>query len=574
MQLAVEAGLFNTDIMNDRRNAQQPPERVIGRVIGCDGGRATILSAVSTGSWLATDAWAIGKLISINLGQSRIVALVYKVHAVEPTWNDEAENPIRVEVEFLGEVLDGTGGGAPRFQSGITGYPPIGAVAHRIRAADLALVYELGGRKGVVIGKITQDASIDATVDMEGMLSRHFALLGTTGVGKSSAVALLLRRAVAVRPRLRVLILDPHNEYASAFPDLALTIDGEALDLPIWMFKQEELADVVFRGRPTLPDEPDILREVVATARARYRLPAVPDNARDFASPLLKRPLDHGGQRAGADPASTAQGTASDVATPYRVKDIFAAIDELIGLHELRWPRPALRSLKVRLESLHADPRYQFMFGRANMHETVAPILAQIFRVPLHGRPITAFQLGGLPGEVVNAVASVLSRLAFEIAMASQGAMEVLVLCEEAHRYVPSDPRLGFAPTRQAIARIAKEGRKYGCYLGVVTQRPGELDPTILSQCSTIFAMRLANERDQQIIRSAISDASASTIAFLASIGNREAIAFGEGVATTMRMRFATLAPHELPAMSSRRTVPDGPRFDPTLDDIVRRMRA
>jgi DNA helicase HerA-like ATPase len=225
----------------------------------------------------------------------------------------------------------------------------------------------------------------------------------------------------------------------------------------------------------------------------------------------------------------------------------------------------------VRLESLHADPRYRFMFGRANMYETVAPILAQIFRIPMHGRPITAFQLGGLPGEVVNAVASVLSRLAFDLATASQGACEILVLCEEAHRYVPSDPSLGFSPTRQALARIAKEGRKYGAYLGIVTQRPGELDPTILSQCSTIFAMRLANERDQQIIRSAISDASASTINFLSSIGNREAIAFGEGVATTMRMRFAELKPHELPAMGARGGEVTS-RFEPTLDDMVRRM--
>jgi DNA helicase HerA-like ATPase len=157
--------------------------------------------------------------------------------------------------------------------------------------------------------------------------------------------------------------------------------------------------------------------------------------------------------------------------------------------------------------------------------------------------------------------------------VASQGACEVLVLCEEAHRYVPSDPALGFAPTRQAIARIAKEGRKYGCYLGVVTQRPGELDATILSQCSTIFAMRLSNERDQQIIRSAIADASASTINFLSSIGNREAIAFGEGVATTMRLRFADLAPHELPAMAGGHAPTGHERGDPSLDEMVRRMR-
>lgn len=572
MQLAVKSGIFESDAMPDRRDTNQPPERVLGRVIACDGARATVLSAVSTGSWLAGDAWAIGRMISINLGSSRIVALVYRVHAVEAAWTDTAENPIQIEVEFLGEVLEGSDG-KTRFQSGITNYPPIGAVAHRIRTGDLALVHDLGERGGVVIGQITQDASIPATVNIRDMLSRHFALLGTTGVGKSSAVALLLRKAVAARPRLRVLILDPHNEYSSAFPELALTIDGDALDMPFWMFKQEELAEVVFRGRPALDDEPDILREVVAAARTRYRTPTAPALARDLGSSLLKRPLDIGGPRAAGPEPMQAQAS-HDAPTPYRLKDVFAVIDELIGLHEQRWPRAALRSLKVRLESLHADPRYRFMFGRANMYETMAPILGQIFRVPMHGRPITAFQLGGLPGEVVNAVASVLSRLAFELAVASQGAIEVLVLCEEAHRYVPSDPQLGFAPTRQAIARIAKEGRKYGAYLGVVTQRPGELDPTILSQCSTIFAMRLSNERDQQIIRSAISDASASTIAFLSSIGNREAIAFGEGVATTMRMRFAALAPHELPAMGGKIAAEEGTRFDPTLDDLVRRMRA
>lgn len=569
MQLPLKNAAFQTDILPDRRDSQQPPERALGRVIACDGSRATILSAVSTGGWLAGDAWAIGRMVSINLGSSRIVALVYKLHAVDAAWSESDENPIRVEVEFLGEVQE-SAEGRVRFQSGISTFPPIGAIAHRIRSGDLALVHDLGDRSGVEIGHVTQDASIPATVSIQDMLSRHFALVGTTGVGKSSAVSLLLRRAVSVRPRLRVLILDPHNEYSSAFPDLALTIDGESLDLPFWMFKQDELADVVFRGRAALEDEPDILREVVSGARTRYRLPSGQDLARDLGSSLLKRPLDLGAPR---QPADAHQAGGVDAATPYRLKDLFAVIDELIGLHEQRWPRAALRSLKVRLESLHADPRYRFMFGRANMYETVAPILSQVFRIPMHGRPITAFQLGGLPAEVVNAVASVLSRLAFDLASASQGACEILVLCEEAHRYVPSDVSLGFAPTRQALARIAKEGRKYGAYLGIVTQRPGELDPTILSQCSTIFAMRLANERDQQIIRSAISDASASTINFLSSIGNREAIAFGEGVATTMRMRFAELKPHELPAMGARGGEVAG-RLEPTLDDMVRRMGA
>ena len=117
---------------------------------------------------------------------------------------------------------------------------------------------------------------------------------------------------------------------------------------------------------------------------------------------------------------------------------------------------------------------------------------------------------------------------------------------------MPADSSLGFAPTRHALSRIAKEGRKYGCYLGVVTQRPGELDPTILSQCSTVFAMRLANEQDQAIIRSAIADSSASTLSFLSSMGQREAIAFGEGVATTMRLKFEKLAPELIPGTGKR----------------------
>ena len=566
MQLAVKTELFEIDIVSDRRDPDQDPERALGRVVSCDGSRATIASTVAGIGRLGPESWTVGRMVSINLGTTRIVGLVYEMRAVNPVWDETSDNVIHVQVELLGEVTEGADGHS-RFDSGISTYPPIGAIAHRIRTGDLAMVHDLGARNGVAIGTLTQDASIPATICIDDMLSRHFALLGTTGVGKSSAVALLLRKAIAARPRLRVLILDPHNEYSGAFPDRALSIDAEGLDLPFWMFKLEEFAEVVFRGRAAFDEEADILREVVGLARERYRGGSERNPMRDINSSLLKRPLDSGlGRR------EDGSSSASDMPTPYRITDALRIVDELIGLHEVRWPRGALRSLKVRLETLHGDPRYQFMFARANMMETMAPVVAQIFRVPHHGRPITVFQLGGLPSEVVDVVASVLARMAFDLAMASQGTYEILLLCEEAHRYVPADLSLGFLPTRQAIARIAKEGRKYGAYLGVVTQRPGELDPTILSQCSTIFAMRLANEIDQQIIRAAISDASASTLKFLSSVGNREAIAFGEGVATTMRMRFATLAPHELPAMEL--LVGGEGRREPGIDEMVRRMRS
>jgi DNA helicase HerA-like ATPase len=564
MQLPANQSQFETQITPDRRDASQSTDRALGRVIACSGSRATI--AASASGQGATEGCAIGRLLSINLGKSRVVGLVYEMRALAQAWNEAGPNPVAVELELLGEVVDGENGTA-RFDSGITAYPPIGALAHRIRSRDLELIHDLGERRGVVLGSLTQDASVAASVDIERLLSRHFAVLGTTGVGKSSAVALMLRKAVAAKPNLRVLILDPHNEYAHAFPDNSARIDASTLDLPFWLFRFEEFADIVFRGRPPLEDEAEILREVIATARARYRTVSPQDMARDLGSSVLKRPLDLGGARRPAEVGGTAE-----LAAPYRLADLFAAIDELIGLHELRYPRTTLRALRVRLETLHADPRYGFLFAHANSMETIAPVISQVFRVPQRGRPITVFQLAGLPSEVVNAVASSLARLAFDLAMASRGSYEILLLCEEAHRYVPQDQALGFAPTRQAIARIAKEGRKYGAYLGIVTQRPGELDPTILSQCSTVFAMRLGNERDQQIIRAAIADASASTIAFLSSIGNREAIAFGEAVATTMRMRFSEQRPEELPAMAGR-LPSQAEQREPLVEELVARMR-
>ncbi len=564
MQLPANHLQFESEIAPDRRDPNRSADRALGRVIGCSGSRATI-AANATGQG-AADGCAIGRLISISLGKSRVVGLVYEMRALEPIWKETGTNAVAVEVELLGEVVDGQNGTA-RFDSGITSYPPIGALAHRIRSRDLELIHDLGERKSVVLGTLTQDASVAASIDIERLLSRHFAVLGTTGVGKSSAVALMLRKAIEAKPNLRILILDPHNEYAHAFPDNSARIDASTLDLPFWLFRFEEFADIVFRGRPPLEDEAEILREVIAVARSRYRTVSPQDMARDLGTSLLKRPLDLGGARRTAE-----AGGAAELAAPYRLVDLFTAIDELIGLHELRYPRTTLRALRVRLETLHGDPRYGFLFAHANSMETIAPVISQIFRVPHRGRPVTVFQLAGLPSEVVNAVASSLARLSFDLAMASRGSYEILLLCEEAHRYVPQDQALGFAPTRQAIARIAKEGRKYGAYLGIVTQRPGELDPTILSQCSTVFAMRLGNERDQQIIRAAIADASASTIAFLSSIGNREAIAFGEAVATTMRMRFLEQRPEELPAMAGRMPGQVEPR-EPLVEELVARMR-
>lgn len=545
LQASVRAG------EHDRRDSLKPGNRFLGRVVACNGSRATIAAIAEGGNTELTELWSVGRLISISVGRNRVVAMAYGMETEGRRWSEGEDNTFQIDVELLGEVFVAPDG-REQFSTGISRYPHLGAVAHRIRSTDLMRIYDTGLNDTCVVGKLTQDDTIDATIHIPSMLSKHFAVVGSTGVGKSTAVSLLLHKAIAADPKLRVLILDPHNEFAAAFPEHAVVIDTDTLDLPFWLMRLEEFAEVVFRGRPAIPDEIDILRDLIPEAKRAFR----------GTDTLMRRHTEKSSLTA-------------DTPVPYRIADLLALLDDRIGRLEGRNEKPYLRTLKMRIMAAINDPRYHFMFSNNTISDTIMETVAHIFRIPGDDRPIATFQLAGIPSEVVNSVASVLCRMAFELALWSNGAIHMLVVCEEAHRYIPSDPNLGFFPTRQAIARIAKEGRKYGVSLGIITQRPGELDQTILSQCSTVFTMRLTNDRDQEIIRSAIPNSSVSTTSFISSIGNGEAIAFGEAIAVPMRMKFSRIEQKYLPKANG--TSPRGSEDSPDTVDlrsIVGRMRS
>jgi DNA helicase HerA-like ATPase len=507
-------------LLFERRELEQA--RVIGRLVALNGTQGVISCPLRTDE----DEWSVGHLIAIAHRTSRLVGTVCEVETDDGRWSESEANAARITVELNGEVVDDPDG-APFFHRGVSSFPSLGAPAHRIRADDLRAIYTFRGGQGVEIGRLSQNEDIPAEIDVGELIRRHFALLGSTGVGKTTSVSLLLKKSLAMRPKLRVIIFDPHNEYAAHFPGLAQIIDSESLELPFWMFRFDELADVVFSGRQPHADERDALYEIIRIARAKYlgELGSLPGT-----SAVRRQPVAEG------------HSVSADTPTPYRIIDVIAVIDEWLGMLDQRFPRSDLRALRYRLEGLNRDPRYRFMFGRLVVEDDIAKVVSRLFRIPARGLPVTIVRLAGLPNEVTNSVVSVLARLAFEIAFWCSGAYEINVLCEEAHRYISSDNRQTFGPARQAIGRIAKEGRKYGASLGVVTQRPSELDPTVLSQCSTLFAMRLANELDKGIIRAAAGVSASSTIAFLSSIADREAIAFGEAIATPMRMKFMDIS--------------------------------
>lgn len=493
-------------------------------VIACDGSTATVQADTDCVDTVTGLTWAVGRMLSIIVDTNRVVAMICEINAPTENYAPDVKSFLRMKVELQGEVQDRGEGEKSAFVKGITKYPGVGAVVHQIRAADLSSIYAATGSSNAIIGHLSQDPSIPAYVDIPDMLSKHFAVLGSTGCGKSSSVSLLLHAAQEVVPDLRTIILDPHNEYSKSFPG-SNSISQETLDLPFWLFQLEEYAEVLFRGKPIVHEEIDALREFIPEAKKKFR---------------------EGEDRASLRVAGSSSALTADSPVPYRIADLVAMVDEEMGLLDSRYDKSVLKQLKARIVAHSSDPRYAFMFRHKTITDIAHEVIANIFNLP-HGHQLcTILQMAGMPSEVVNSVASVLCRLAFELSIAAKGTMKILVVCEEAHRYVPVGAG-GFEPTRRAIARIAKEGRKYGSFIAIISQRPSELDPTILSQCSTVFSLRLTNDYDQGIIRKAISSSSASTIAFISSLSNRECIAFGEGMSTPMRLMFRNMPKAWLP---------------------------
>jgi hypothetical protein len=471
----------------------------------------------------------VGTFLAIAAGRRRLIGVVTEVASSGDAEADARSGAV-ARVDLTGEI-ETDAAGAERFSRGVSGYPAIGDVARVIGRDELRLIYKAASASAITIGALHLDDSIAACVDVDNLLSKHFAVLGSTGVGKSSGVAVILNEILDVRPNLRIFLFDGHNEYGHSFGSRANIVNAATLKLPFWLFNFEEFVDALYYGRPGVEEEVDILAEQIPIAKSLYQTQRTSSERA-----TLRR----------IDPRSA--GYTVDTPVPYTMQDLVALIDERMGKLENRASRMHHHRLLARIDALRSDARYAFMFENANVGgDTMSEILSYLFRLEPSGQPMTVLQVAGLPVEVVEAVASVLCRLAFDFGLWSDGAMPMLFVCEEAHRYAPADRSLGFAPTRRALLRIAKEGRKYGVCLGLVTQRPAELDPTIISQCSTLFAMRMANDRDQALLRSAVTDAAANLVDFVPSLGTRELVGFGEGFPLPTRMKFKSLAAERIP---------------------------
>ena len=502
----------------------------VGRIVGVSGSTITgILGGAADlgganlpdGATAAGDKARIGAVLKVDNEMSSVYGIVTDLRM---TGDPGQADPVRtIEIELMGEAVGSPDNPVGRpFQRGVSSHPGLGAVIRTTPPLELAQIYARPTESNLPIGTIYQAPNLPAYVLTDDLLGKHFSVLGTTGSGKSCTVALILHRLLAEYPCGHIILLDPHNEYTKAFGDLAAPLNPDTLHLPYWMLNLEEICAVLIgKDHDDAHTQQIILKRIVLAAKHKFAT----DNSLDRDSLTIDTPL------------------------PYRLGDLIALLDEEAGrLDNPEASTPYLR-LKSRLDSLREDRRFAFMFSGLLVRDSLADIMARIMRTPVDGKPISIVDLSGVPSEVVDVVVSVMCRTIFDFAVWSvrEKALPVLLVCEEAHRYVPRDPALGFAPTKRALSQIAREGRKYGVSLCLVSQRPSDLSETILSQCNTFIALRMNNQQDQDFVGRAMPESGLGLLGALPSLGMREAIIVGEGVTVPMRVRLEELEEQQRP---------------------------
>ena len=519
-----------THLPRERGSALASSPVTIGRIVSVTGPRAVASLDRSSQHVFQYEAprVQIGALLKVVTPGSSVIGLVTGVSTPIPEKNEEPGEIGLVELNLVGEIGPVGPDGQLSFRLGVASPPTIGDPLLLADRHDLTRVFAPSAVATIKVGSLYQDPAVAARLRIDDLLSKHFIIVGSTGSGKSCALTCILQRILDDHQYAHIVVLDIHNEYVAAFGDKVESIDLNNFSLPFWLLNFQELSAALTSSDEHHDAETEILSEGVIFARRRYTENGAGRGA------LLRKPSDivH---------------LTVETPTPFRLSDVIAYIDEQLGRLERTQPTLPYRRLKARIETMVVDQRYNFMFGGVTVQDTMSDILSRLFRVPGDGKPITVIDLSVVPAEILDVVISVISRLAFDLAVWSKGGLPTLLVCEEAHRYAPTADSNYFGPTRQALARIAKEGRKYAISLALVTQRPSELDPTILSQCSTIITLRLSSDRDQQVMRSSAYEGTLDLLDTLPLLGDREAIILGQAVAMPMRITFDNLDSDAVP---------------------------
>jgi len=501
--------------------AAASPVREIGALIEIAGSGGQVLldhdaveSYAGSPDPVLASAGSVGAQLKIRVAATWMIANIRSLRLTDAG--------ILAQIDFLGEGdEERLTGKLYKFRRGVTRYPAPGSAAFPVSTADLKQIYAADDRANVEIGTVYPTKDIRASLYIDAMLGKHFALLGSTGTGKSTSAALILHKICELAPQGHIVMVDPHGEYSAAFQTTGAIYDVSNLQMPYWLMNFEEHCEVFLTSSGSEKQiDRDILAKCLLMARGKSRL------GQEISKLTVDAPV------------------------PYLLSDLTNLIQLEMGKMDRAGDTAPYLRIKTKIDEIKADPRYGFMFSGMLVADTMQDFITRVFRLPGDGKPISIIDVSGVPSEITSVVVAVLSRMVFDFAIWSRNEPQrpILLVCEEAHRYIPNERNADGSSVGKILSRIAKEGRKYGVSLGLITQRPSDLAEGVLSQCGTIISMRLNNDRDQAFVRAAMPEGARGFLDAIPALRNRECIICGEGVAIPIRVAFDGLEEAKRPA--------------------------
>ena len=539
----------------------------LGKVAAVSGSALNVYLAQSVASGLSIingqtyRVGQVGSFVRIPQGYQDLFGVVSEVGASAiPDRVDLSDDTGRwMKVELVGEIVGGV------FERGVSQYPNIGDSVHLAVEEHIRNIYDIRGRGHVTIGTISSVESISAKIALDELVTRHSAVLGSTGSGKSTTIASLLRSITAdsdglqAYPSARVLMLDIHGEYSEPLFDVAQIFSvepqfgEERLFIPYWALDVDDLLDFLTGGLEGNRETAftDKIFDLKLESWQQQRFPGV-----DPASITVDTPLPFSLKRLWYDlidfEIATFEGPNRDQSTRQNLGDPDSLTPPRYKPHAMGAAGPFLNQQAVGIQrplnllrSRLLDRRYDFLLHpgpwEPDLSGATRTDLDELLRGWLGGsNPITILDLSGVPSAVLERLVGSILRIIYESLFWSRAKTEggierpLLVVMEEAHRYL-SETSGGLAS--EVVQRIAKEGRKYGVGAMVISQRPSEVNETILSQCGTFFALRLSNPTDRTRVQGTLPDGLVGLLDVLPILRTGEAIVTGEAAKLPMRCR-------------------------------------
>ncbi|MDD5736701.1 MAG: DUF853 family protein [Candidatus Omnitrophica bacterium] len=472
-----------------------------------------------------------------------------------------------LQVQLIGEQL-----GGDTFKKGVGTYPTINDEVHIVTEDDLKIIYGNHGDGVIEIGKHSSSENLPVYLDLHNFILRHSAILGSTGSGKSNTTAHILKRILNDYPGSRIVLVDTHGEYASAFGDKAkvfkINDEKNPLYIPFWAMSFDELSFFLV-GRQAGSEKPEDkkLREAVVKLK-KENASKLKAGKVDLDFVTADSPIPFDIRKMWYDFNREINATYSEATADKQTKDkeeLEAEGDSqrLTPAKFKPYSMGAVAPFKSKDQTMYAyemkilsrlkDTRFDFMFNPGDFYDTTSKHdIDQLLRDWIdHEQRLTILDLNEVPFELIDITVGLITRLIFDSMYWGRNEeytgrnRAILMVFEEAHSYLPknegSSHIYGYA--RRSVEKIYKEGRKFGVGAMVVTQRPSEISETILAQVGTFVALRLTNSSDKNNVQSASPNNMNSLMELLPSLRIGEAIIVGEAINIPSRVRIELVEP-------------------------------